>query len=85
VCLIRINHIRNNHQLKQLVFDREPDIVPAEDESLKCGIELKLKATGQKAGLAEVSIKAGVRAKFGYLPPNQFNMDLCMDSIAVLN
>ncbi len=46
-------------------------------------------------GLAEVSIrlirekaratKAGVRAKFGYLPPNQFNMDLCLDTIAVLN
>ena len=46
-------------------------------------------------GLAEVSIhlvcgkaratKAGVHAKYSYLPPNQFNMDLCLDSIQVLN
>jgi hypothetical protein len=54
-----------------------------------------LKATGHKVGLAEVSIqlihetarvmKAGVRAKYGHLPLNQLNMDLCMGSIAVLN
>jgi hypothetical protein len=59
------------------------------------GIELLLKAAGQKVGLAEVTVrlirekiratKAGVRAKYGYLPPNQFNMDLCLDSISVLN
>lgn len=46
-------------------------------------------------GLAKVSIclvrekaratKAGVHAKYGYLPHNQFNMDLCLDSIQVLN
>jgi hypothetical protein len=51
------------------------------------GIELLLKAARQKVGLAEVTIrlirekarvtKAGVRAKYGYLPPNQFYMDLC--------
>jgi len=92
---VKAVYARNRHELKQLVFDREPGIVPIEDELLKCGIELKLKAAGQKVGLAEVSIrlirekaratKAGVRAKFGYLPPNQFNMDLCLDTIAVLN
>ena len=86
---------RNNYDLKQLVFDRKPGIVPTEDKLLMNGIELKLKAAGQKVGLAEVSIrlvrdkaratKAGVRAKFEYLPPNQFNLDLCLDSISVLN
>jgi hypothetical protein len=60
------------------VFDREPGIVPIEDKLLMNGIELKLKAIGQKVGLAEVSIrlvrekaraaKAGVRAKFNNLP-----------------
>ncbi len=54
-----------------------------------------MKAAGQKAALAEVNIrniqvkarkmKAGVREKFKYLPPNQFNMDLCLDSIQVMN
>jgi hypothetical protein len=54
-----------------------------------------LKAVGQKVGLAEVSIrlvrekaratKAGVRAQYGYFPLNQFNLDLCLDSISVLN
>ena len=77
------------------MFDREPGIVPIEDKLLMNGIELKLKAAGQKIGLAEMSIrlvrekaratKAGVRAKFNYLPPNQFIVDLCLDSISVLN
>ncbi len=77
------------------MFDREPGIVSIEDKLLMNGIELKLKVAGQKVGLAEVSIrlvrekarmtKAGVRAKFNYLPPNQFNLDLCMDSISMLN
>jgi hypothetical protein len=81
--------------MKQLVFDREPGIVLAENELKSKGIDLILKAAGQKVGLAEVTIhlirvkaratKAGVRAKYGYLPSNQFNMDLCLDSIAVLN
>jgi hypothetical protein len=92
---IKAVYARNNHELRQLVFDREPGIVPIEDVLSERGTELKLKAAGQKVGLAEVSIrlirekaratKAGVRAKFGYLPPNQFNMDLCLDCIAVLN
>jgi hypothetical protein len=82
---IKAVYARNNHQLNQLVFDCEPGIAPTEDELSKCGIELKLKAIEQKVGLAEVSIrlirekaratKAGMRAKFGYLPPNQFNME----------
>ena len=48
------------------------------------GIKLVLTAAGQKVGLAEVTIrlirekaratKAGVRAMYGYLPANQFNM-----------
>jgi hypothetical protein len=29
--------------------------------------------------------KAGVRAKYQYLPPNQFNIDLCLDIVQVLN
>ena len=59
------------------------------------GIKLSLKAAGQNVGLAEVSIrlirekaratKAGVRAMFGYMPANQFNVDLCLDTISVLN
>jgi hypothetical protein len=59
------------------------------------GVELILKAAGQKVGLAEVTIrlirnkaratKAGVRTKYHYLPSNQFNIDLCLDSVQVLN
>jgi len=92
---IKAVYARNKHDLKQLVFDREPGIVPLEDVLIENGIELRLKAAGQKVELAEVTIrlirekaratKAGVRTKFGYLPPNQFNMDLCMDSISVLS
>jgi len=92
---VKAVYTRNEQDLKQLVFDREPGIVPLEDVLNENGIELKLKAAGQKVGLAEVTIrlirekaratKAGVRMKFGYLPPNQFNMDLCMDCISVLN
>jgi hypothetical protein len=92
---VKAVYTRNKHNMKQLVFDREPGIVPLEDVLMENGIELKLKAAGQKVGLAEVTIrlirekaratKAGVRTKFGYLLPNQFNMDLCMDSISVLN
>jgi hypothetical protein len=88
-------YARNDYELKQLVFVRDPGIVPIEDKLLMNGFELKLKVAGQKVGLAEVSIrlvrekaratKAGVRAKFNYLPPNQFNVDLCLDSISVLN
>ncbi len=83
------------HKLKNLTFDREPGVVPAEDSLKASGINLKLKAAGQKVGLAEVSIRlirmkarateVGVRAQYGYLPPNLFNLDLCFNSIKVLN
>ena len=83
------------HKLQNITFDREPGIVPAESSLNASGINLKLKAAAQKVGLAEVSIrlirmkaratKAGVRAQYGYLPPNLFNLDLCFDSIQVLN
>jgi hypothetical protein len=92
---IKSDYLMKGRNIKQLAFDREPGIMPSESLLASNGIELILKAAGQKVGLAEVSIrlirekaratKAGVRAKFGYLPPNQFNMDLCMDSISVLN
>ncbi len=92
---IRADYASKGRAIRQLVFDREPGIVPNHDVLNANGIELTLKAAGQKVGLAEVSIrlirekaratKAGARTKFGYLPPNQFNMDLCMESISVLN
>lgn len=76
-------------QIKQLVFDCEPNTLTANR------IQLLFKAAGQKVGLVEVSIRlirenaratmAVVRKQYGYMPPNQFNMDLCLDSISVLN
>ena len=27
----------------------------------------------------------GVRVKYGFIPANQFNVDLCLDTISVLN
>jgi hypothetical protein len=99
-CMKAVLRIKSEYEIegwtmKQLAFDREPGIVPAENELRSGGINLLLKAAGQKVGLAEFTIrlirvkawatKAGVRAKYGYLPPNQFNTDLCLDSIAVLN
>jgi hypothetical protein len=92
---IRNNYLSKGQVMKTLVFDREPAIVQAENTLNAAGIELMLKAAGQKVGLAEVTIrlirnkaratKAGVRSKYGYLPANQFNADLCMDCIQVLN
>ena len=59
------------------------------------GTVLKLKVAGQKVGLMEVNIwnirikacktKAVDREMYKYLLPNQFNMDLCLDSIQVMN
>ena len=84
-------------KLERFTFDRESAIVLMQDDIEAMGIKLSLKAAGQEVGLAEVSIrlvrerekaratKAGVRAMFGYMPANQFNMDLCMDTISVLN
>ena len=82
-------------KLERLTFDRESSIVVMQEDIEARGIRLSLKAAGQKVGLAEVSIrlirekaratKAGVRAIYGYMPANQFNIDLCLDTIAVLN
>ena len=95
-----IDFIESQHQLvkcklQRLTFDRESAIAAMQDEIEAKGIKLTLEAAGQKVGLAEVSIrlirekaratKAGVRATFGYLPANQFNIDLCLDTISVLN
>ena len=95
-----IQHVLNQHklvgqELKKLIFDRESSIVAMQDIIESYGVKLELKAAGQKVGVAEVAIrlirekarstKAGVRANYGYLPPSQFNVDLCLDSIAVLN
>jgi hypothetical protein len=75
--------------MKTLTFDREPSVVRWENHLKEHGIELILKADSQQVGLAEVRIRiirvkvrsttAGVRDKYGYLPPNQINMDLCLD------
>jgi hypothetical protein len=92
---IKADYQLKGRMMKQLGFDREPGIVPLSNLLSSNGIELILKAAGQKVGLAEVTIrlvrekaratKARVRAKYCYLPPKYFNMDLCMDSISVLN
>ena len=84
-----------NHKLERLTIDRESSIVVMQEDIEARSIRLTLIAAGQKIGLAEVSIKlvrekaratkAGVRALYGYMPANQFNTDLCLDTIAVLN
>ena len=83
--------IREQHNL----LEQESSIVAMQEDIEARGIKLILKAVGQKVGLAEVSIrlirekaratKAGVRAMYGYIPANQFNIDLCLDTISVLN
>jgi hypothetical protein len=90
---VKTDYQMRGRKMKRLIFDREPGIVPIETQLKAHDIELILKAAGQKVGLAEVSIrlvhkkaratKASVRANFGCIPPN--HMDLCMDSISVLN
>jgi hypothetical protein len=81
--------------MRKLVFDRESAVVAAEPDIESTGAQLVLKAAGQKVGIAEVSIriirekarktKAGVRDRYGYLPPDQWNIDLVLDTIAVYN
>lgn len=92
---VRDQHVLCGVRLEALTFDRESAVAAMQDEIEGLGIRLFLKAAGQKVGLAEVSIrlirekaratKAGVRAIYGYMPPNQFNVDLCLDTISVLN
>jgi hypothetical protein len=54
---IKAVYSRNERDLKQLVFNWEPRIIPLEYTLLDNGIELKWKAEGQKVELAEVSIR----------------------------
>ena len=42
---------------------------------LKEHAEVSIRLVREKAR----ATKAGVRAMFGYMPANQFNVDLCMD------
>ena len=82
-------------KLERRNFDRESAIVVMQNDIEAMGIKLSLKAAGQKISLAEASIrlvrkraratKAGVHAMFGYMPANQFNMHVCLDTISVLN
>ena len=75
------------HRLERLTFDRESSIVAAQEDIEARGVKLILKTAGQKVGLAEVSIRlirektrateAGVRAMYGFIPANPFNIDLC--------
>lgn len=44
-------------KMMQLIFDREPGIMPTETLMKAHNIELKLKTAGRKVGLAEVSIR----------------------------
>ena len=88
-------HKLAKHKLESFSFDRESSIVVMQEDIEARGIKLSLKAAGQKVGLAEVSIrlirekaratKTGVRAIYVYIPANQFNIDLCLDTISVLN
>ena len=48
--------------MEELTFDREPGIVTLEIPIKEQGIELHLKAAGQKAALAEVNIR-NIRVK----------------------
>jgi hypothetical protein len=92
---VQAAHSIEGAELKSVVFDRESAIIALEPQIVEAGVKLLPKAAGQKVGLAEVNIrsiriksrsaKAGVRERYGYLPANQFNVDLCMDSIGVLN
>jgi hypothetical protein len=54
---IKADYQMKGRHMKQLVFDREPGIIPSEGLLTSNGIELTLKAAGQKVGLAEVSIR----------------------------
>ena len=88
-------HKLAKHKVERLTFDRESSIVVMQEDIETRGIKLSLKAAGQNVGLAEVSIrlirekaratKAGVRAIYGYIPANQFNIELCLDTISILN
>ena len=61
-------------KLECLTFDRESATVVIQDDVEAMSIKLRLKAAGQKIGLAEVSIRL-IREK---ARANQFNVDLHM-------
>jgi hypothetical protein len=92
---VKAEYAIHGRKMQTQVFDRESGMIPAEARLKLDGIKLDFKAAGQKVALAEVNIrevrikarsaKAGVRSKYNYLPPNQFNVDLVLDSIQVLN
>jgi hypothetical protein len=77
---VKTDYSVQGSEMKNLTFDREAIVVHLKNHLKEHGIELILKAAGQKVGLVEVSIiivrvkerstKAGVRDKDGYLPPN---------------
>jgi hypothetical protein len=82
-------------ELKLLVFDRESAIVAGEQHIIDAKVLLRLKASGQKVGVAEANIgivrrkarsaKAGVRERYGYLPSELFHKDLVGDVAQVQN
>ena len=87
-------HKLAEHPLQKHRFDRESSIVVMQEDIEARGIKLFLKAAGQKVGLAEASIKLisekarATKAKqelsmATYLQP--VNVDLCLDTISVLN
>jgi hypothetical protein len=92
---VKAEYAIHGRKMQVQVFDRESGMIPAEAKLKLEGIKVQFKAAGQKVALAEVNIreirikarsaKAGVRSKYNYLPPNQFNVDLVLDSIQVLN
>lgn len=89
IIAVKDDYTMKGHKIEKLVFDHEPGIMTLETMLKQHGIELFLKASRQKAALSKVNIKnfrikvcktkAWVREKYNYLPPNQFNMVLCLD------
>jgi hypothetical protein len=92
---VKAEYAIHGRKMQVHVFDRESGMIPAEAKLQLEVIKVQFKAASQKVALAEVNIreirikarsaKAGVRSKYNYLPPNQFNVDLVLDSIQVLN
>ena len=82
-------------KLQSLTIDRESAIAASIDWLEGNKVKLYLKASGQKVGDIEVTIryiredaravKAGVHDDFGYGPPAHWNMDLLRDVVAVRN
>jgi hypothetical protein len=85
----------HDKKLSKLIFDREPAILALQSWLLTQQVQLKLKAAAQKVGLAEIFIrlikdtarttKLSVRDNYGYTPPSCFDLELCHDTVAVIN